>query len=282
MSLWRKAIEEKQRLLLAHRGARSLAPENTLEAAGQAFALGADGWELDVRLSADGVPVVIHDVYLRRTSNVEELFPDDYPWPVDRYEYRTLLELDLGSWFGVTDPFGQIEAGKVSSRELESYGRCVLPTLDQALELTREMDRLVNVEIKNLSGRAGDGVVVEKVVEAILRAGILDRTLISSFNPDYLVQARALLEDEAPDLPLGLIEKRLTQNPAALVRGAGADFYHPRGDVISPAQIRALGRAGIPVLVWTVNDPLEMEPFWEAGAAGVFTDFPQLFNGLQN
>ena len=58
MSLWRKAVEEGRRLVIAHRGARSVAPENTLEAAQKGFDLGADGWELDVRLSADGVSII--------------------------------------------------------------------------------------------------------------------------------------------------------------------------------------------------------------------------------
>ncbi|MEM5790386.1 MAG: glycerophosphodiester phosphodiesterase family protein, partial [Syntrophobacteraceae bacterium] len=70
-------------LNIAHRGARSLAPENTLAAARKALMLGAHMWELDVRLSRDGHLVVIHDATLDRTSNAAELFPDRAPWRVE-------------------------------------------------------------------------------------------------------------------------------------------------------------------------------------------------------
>ena len=175
MSLWLKAVGEKQKLIMAHRGARSLAPENTLPAAERAFDLGAQGWELDIRLTADLVPVVIHDAFLQRTSDAAERFPEDSPWETDRYDYETLRNLGFGSWFKGADPFGQILAGSVEPDRLESYRECRLPTLDQALELTRKHSKLVNLEIKDLTGRAGDAMVAEKVVESVVRSGIGER-----------------------------------------------------------------------------------------------------------
>ena len=277
MSLWLKAVREKQGLIIAHRGARSLAPENTLLAAELAFGLGAHGWELDIRITADGVPVVIHDAFLRRTSDVEEHFPQDYPWETDRYDYETLRGLDFGSWFKETDPFGQIKAGEVSPAQLGAHRGCPIPTLDQALELTRRRDRLVNLEIKDLTGREGHASVAEKAVAAAARTGARERVLISSFNLDYLDRIRFL----DPNLPLGLLQDRYRPDPLNLIRRSPARFFHPRSDSVTPEQLRELNWAGVPVLVWTVNDPAQARELMGAGAAGVITDFPQLFKGIE-
>jgi len=91
---------------IAHRGARSLAPENTISAARKALEVGADGWELDVQMSRDKKMVVIHDESLVRTSNVKEIFPHREPWLVRDFTLKELQELDFGSWFNETDPFG--------------------------------------------------------------------------------------------------------------------------------------------------------------------------------
>ena len=275
MSRWLEAVKGGRRLVLAHRGGRSLAPENTLEAARKGFSLGADGWELDVRLSADTVPVVIHDAGLSRTTDAGERLPGGRPWEVEDLDLETLRELDAGTWFVRTDPFGRIEAGEVPPEEARRYRGAMIPTLAQALELTREQEKLVNVEIKDMAGKRGHGVVAERVAGEIARAGMEDRILVSSFNPGYLTRVRALL----PGLPLGLLNDRAAEDPLSLVRSVGADFYHPRGDTVSPEQVESLALARVPVLVWTINRPEEMERFRAAGAAGVITDFPQLFKG---
>lgn len=277
MSLWLRTLERGKRLVIAHRGARSLAPENTLAAARKAFDLGADGWELDIRLSADLVPMVIHDGCLLRTSNAEERHPGGQPWETDDFDCRTLQELDQGSWFCRTDPFGRIAAGEVGTLEQEGYKDCRLPTLAQALELTKASGRLVNVEIKDLTGRPGHGAIVEKALEEIRRAKAGERVLISSFNPDYLKQAGEIIRRGEDGIPLALLLEIPAPDTLAPLREAGAGFFHPRLDTIPPEQVAELARAGIKVQVWTVNQPALMEPLWEAGAVGVITDFPQLF-----
>ena len=104
----------KRRLIAAHRGARSLAPENTLAAARLALAAGARMWEIDVRMSRDGEIVLIHDPNLERTSDAPGKFPGRSPWLVHDFTLDELKTLDFGSWFSETDPFGQIAAGKIS------------------------------------------------------------------------------------------------------------------------------------------------------------------------
>lgn len=104
-------------LNIAHRGARSLAPENTMLAARKAFEIGASGWELDVAMTSDHELVVIHDDTLERTSDAAQVFPDRDPWSVVDFSMAELRRLDFGAWFVRTDPFGQIAAGMISPAE---------------------------------------------------------------------------------------------------------------------------------------------------------------------
>ncbi|HFD40915.1 MAG TPA: glycerophosphodiester phosphodiesterase, partial [Anaerolineae bacterium] len=89
---------------IAHRGARSLAPENTLVAARKALAVGADLWETDVAVTADGELILFHDDSLVRTTDAERRFPDRAPWTFTTFSLAEIRSLDAGSWFVETDP----------------------------------------------------------------------------------------------------------------------------------------------------------------------------------
>lgn len=266
-------------LIAAHRGARSLSPENTLSAARKAYALGADLWELDVSLSRDGIPVVIHDDTLGRTSNVEEVFPERAIHPVYTFSLAELRRLDFGSWFNLIDPFGQIAAGAVSEQDQASFIGLSIPTLYEALQLTRTLNWYVNVEIKDMTGSTGDSEIVGKVLDEIESLGMQDRVLISSFNHEYLRQCRRL----APNVKLGaLIEGNTAVDPVEIVRQAGADAFHPGADWLDENQIEICHKAGIPVNIWTVNQTVDMQRWIAAGANALFTDFPQWMTPLVN
>ena len=107
---------------MAHRGASYIAPENTLIAFKKAIALGADGIELDVHLSADGIPVVMHDETLDRTTNGKGL--------IKYYNVCDLESLDAGGWFS------------------DDYAGEAVPTLEQVLKLISDTDMVLNVEMK--------------------------------------------------------------------------------------------------------------------------------------
>ena len=154
-------------LLIAHRGARSLAPENTITAARKALELGADMWELDVGMTVDGELLVIHDSTLTRTSNAKEILPERRPWSLHECTLDEIKGLDFGTWFIDEDPFGQIAAGAVSPAETERYRGEGAPTLRQALGFTRDRNWRVNVEIKDLRGTSGDPQVVLKVIALV-------------------------------------------------------------------------------------------------------------------
>lgn len=265
-------------LNLAHRGARSLAPENTLAAARKALEAGADGWEIDVQLAADGEPVVIHDDTLARTSNVAEIprFAGRRPWPVEVFRLEELRLLDAGSWFVETDPFGQIAAGRVSRGDCLDYAGLKILTLEEALVFSRDSGLLLNVELKNRPADPAGDEVVSKTVIQLQRLGMLDRALLSSFNPAYLRRARRL----NPDVVTALLLDRRPADPASLMRHVGAAAYHPRANTLADPDVALLKSQGWAVNVWTVNRESDMKKWIRAGVSGVFTDFPQRLSPL--
>ncbi len=261
-------------LNIAHRGARSLAPENTLAAARKALQAGADMWELDVQMTADGELVVIHDTTLNRTSNVRDIFPRRRPWRVHEFTLDEIRQLDFGSWFAEQDPFGQIAAGVVTKTDLVNYSQEPAPTLQEALYFTREHEWLVNIEIKDLTGKPGTGHIVNRVTAVVEQLGMADMVLFSSFNHDFLVQIRAL----CPHAAIGVLVSKPHPRPAALLQRLGAQSYHPRTIFIRPADIKRLIRQGYWVNVRTINDRKTMQRLVKGGVSGIFTDFPQVLS----
>lgn len=263
-------------LVGAHRGGRALASENTLAAAMLSFAVGADFWEMDVQLSADGVPVVIHDPTLKRTSNAARVDVHKAPWRVRDYLLTDLEKLDVDvhppKVDAPGDPLQRILWSLKDSGD-ETHHR--LSTLRQALLLTRALGWRVNVEIK------GDGKtrsrLTEETVRIVMETGMGPSVLISSFHEDALVRVKAL----EPSLAAGLLTRKPFQDPVAAVRRLGVDAYHPKASLVTEEDVRRCAEAGIPVIVWTVNEPEEMERFADLGVFGIITDRPHVLVHLK-
>jgi glycerophosphoryl diester phosphodiesterase len=269
-------LEPAQVQIIAHRGARSLAPENTLAAAIKAFEYGADGWELDVAMSADGELILLHDDTLERTSNAAQVFPDRQPWSAYDFTLEELRRLDFGSWFVESDPFGQAAQSKLSADELDSYMGLPITTLAEALQYTRDNQWWVNVEIKDASDTPADMVIVSKVVALIDELAMQDRVLISSFNHDYLLQVKT----SNPAIATGALVNKVVVDPVGLMRELDAQAFHPGKNVTYAKQVQELRAAGYAVNVWTVNEEAEMLELIEMGVTGIITDFPQSLKPL--
>jgi glycerophosphoryl diester phosphodiesterase len=286
-------------LILAHRGDSFHAPENTLEAARAGWEAGADGWELDVRLTSDGVPVVLHDESLLRTTDVAARFAMDprckAGFLVSDFEFDEIRTLDAGSWF--LDPsgaqrtaagFGTLGSLSDAARDRFRSGCVLIPTLVEALELTIELDWLINVELKSFPN--ANPSLVESVLEAIDATGSANRILISSF--DHADVARVITRRPSiatgvltttplhqPDRYVREVVGADSFHPSALALGVGADAYRlaPSARTLRSGDLDLLGQARIPTLVYTVNDagPEGLaHHLWRAGAFGLFTDNP--------
>lgn len=263
---WRARLAAGHTLNIAHRGARSLAPENTLAAAEAGWLAGADGWELDVSFSADGVPYLLHDETLTRTTDAATRLPHAAPWAADALPWSTLQTLDAGRWFDEQDPFAQRAGGQV----MRTFAGEPLPTLEQALRWSRVHHWLVNVEIKEMGTgeRAEEGI--RRVVALVRALGMEEQVLISSFNHRYLQQVRALSE-----IPTGALVVSAHTAPLALLAALRADAYHPGAFSVPPEAAQALRAAGVPLLLWTVNEEATLRAYLGAGVNGLITDFPQ-------
>ncbi len=230
--------------VIGHRGAAGLAPENTLAAVRAAAGAGLTMVEFDVRLTADGEPVVFHDDELERTSDGRGRVAD--------LGLTQLRRLDAGSWFGA------------------AFAGEGIPTLDEVLELCLELGLAVNIEIKPDTGREAETARI--ALGRAIRRWPADRPvpLVSSFA----VAALETAVDVAPSWPRGLLVGAVPDDWSGLaerMKCATIHADHARLDAGRVAEIRQSGRR---VLAYTVNDPVRAAGLWAMGVAAVFSDAP--------
>jgi glycerophosphoryl diester phosphodiesterase len=228
--------------VIGHRGAAAVAPENTLASLRRAKELGAAWVEFDVMLTRDGAAVLMHDERLGRTT--------DGRGEVARIALAELQQLDAGAWF---DP---------------SFAGERVPTLADALALCGALGLGINVEIKPCPGREAETARV--AVETLLEHWPEDRPapLISSFAPVCLAVAR----DLAPAMPRGYLAGRLPARWQEQLETYGCSTLHLNDRRTSARQRAAVLAAGVPLVLYTVNDPRRARELLETGVAALFTD----------
>jgi glycerophosphoryl diester phosphodiesterase len=233
-------------LNFAHRGASYEAPENTLAAFLLAVELGADGIEFDVQLSKDRKVVVIHDFALEATTDGQGLVRDK--------TLDELKQLDAGSHF---DP---------------AFASQRIPTLHEVIDAVGQR-LLLNVELKTDSLR--DDSLAATVVRAIEENHLLDRVVVSSFNPLALWRVKRL----NPWIPLGLLyapdSPLLMRRPwmRHLIR---PDALHPHYSTADARFVQWAHRRGYRVNVWTTDDPGDLWQLAQCGVDAIITNRPDL------
>jgi glycerophosphoryl diester phosphodiesterase len=258
-------------IIIAHRGARSLAPENTLAAARRAHALGADMWETDVAVTADEQLVLMHDDSMMRTTDVADRFPDRVPAPFSTYTLHEIRSLDAGSSFVRDDPFGQIAAGAVEPAELAAYPGEQIPTLREAFELTLDLNWSLNLELKTQPAPNDTFDVVGAVLALADDVGIgPDHLLFSSARHEWL----KALKRRRPDFDVQAILGLFPEDPIDF-GDSFFDTFNPRITRLSVDEIATQLARGTRLNPYTVNDPETMARLVEAGITGLITDFPQ-------
>ena len=257
-------------LVMAHRGFRSIAPENTLPAAQKGYESGADYWELDVAASSDGVLFVMHDDNLVRTTNAKKAFPDRSPWVIYDFSSGELMSLDAGSWYEKADPFKQISGGRVGKAETAAFRDLRIPSLAEALEMTKKNGWSVNIEIKDATGRACDPWIVEKTAEMVRSMGMSGSVIVSSFNHNYLLR----MKKAAPEIRTAALIDRPQSDPVALLKRLGAMALNPNFKYLDEETVKNVRAAGYDVFVWTPNEKADMERLLQWGVSGLITDFP--------
>jgi len=228
----------------AHRGARTLAPENTLPAFEAALDVGAVGIELDIQCSQDGELVLMHDFTVDCTTNGSGKVAD--------FTVAELRLLDAGAYFA------------------PEFAGTRIPTLDEVLDLVGDRC-IVNIEIKTADFRGGDEV--DFVARIIADRNLYDQVIASSFNPISLIKMRHV----DPGIRLGLIygqEPPVYLFEAWLSPLMNPDALHVHYALIDDAFVRKTHSAGKTVNAWTVNDIEDAQRMVNLGVDVITTDVP--------
>lgn len=231
--------------VIAHRGAAAQAPENTLASFRRAAQLGAGWVELDVQLSADKVPVVIHDLRLGRTTSGRGA--------VCRRTAAELKHLDAGAWFAPT------------------YAGQRIPTLAEALAEIAALGMGVNIEIKPARGQDEETARLALRVAAAAWPATAPPPLVSSFSRPALAVARA----EQAGWPRGLLAEALPRDWPTVLRDLGCATINLEHGRLTPERVAAIRQSGYAVLAFTVNEPERARMLWQWGVASVFSDVPE-------
>lgn len=248
-------LDDTRRRVFAHRGGAALRPENTLLAFDHGLALGADGLELDVRLSRDGEVVVIHDATLERTT--------DGAGEVAAHTYRELAVLDAGFRFG-----------SGGDRPFRGAG-ATIPRLREVL--TRYPDVPLIVELKGTAT-----AVAAAAVQEVRRAGALARVCFGSFEDATIQAARAcggevVTSAAREEIRRALWASWLGRPPRRpQFQAFQVPERHGPRHVATRRFIRAARRGGLAVQIWTVNEVADMERLLGWGVQGLITDRPDL------
>ncbi len=241
---------------IAHRGAGTLAPENTLAAFRLGASLGFRMFECDVKLSADGIPFLLHDTTLQRTSSGHKHFGPQTSDVGGEQPWSVLSQLDAGSWHS------RVFAGEPLT-SLENIGRYCLHN-----------GHFLNIEIKPTPGLERQTGKVVAQHAARLWQGAPTVPLLTSFDPEALDAARAA----GPDLPRGLLLDSLCKDWLDSARALGCVAIvceHALWDESSVTQAKS---AGFRTLSYTVNDELEAARLIGLGTDAIITDRVDLFS----
>ena len=278
--------------LQGHRGARGLAPENTLPAFECALDTGVSTLELDIGVAGDGTVVVAHDPYLNplitRDASGQWLAGSKGPL-LKSLEFKQLQEFDVGRIKPDT-PY----ASTFSSQQPKDGTR--IPTLAAVFSLTKARQAghvRFNIETKINPGQPDDTVSPEAMVQALLRvireAGMLGRVTIQSFDWRTL----KLVQQLEPGIPTAYLSIQTANNDnirdgtwtaglkiadhgsvPRMVKAAGGAVWSPNGGAVTEPLVKEAQALGLKVIPWTINNPADMDRLIGWGVDGIITDYP--------
>lgn len=228
--------------ILAHRGASGIAPENTLPAFTAAIEAGADGIEFDVQMTRDGVPVVIHDELVDRTTDGEGWIKD--------YTLKEIKQLNASASFSA------------------AYDDVKIPTLAEVLDLAQDM-AIINLELKN--GIVRYEGLEEEVINLIKAKGLLDKTIFSSFN-HYSIKK---INEIEPEAQTGILYMAGIYRPWEYAKKLGALNIHPFYAAVRPDIVQGIHEVGGRINVFGTEDIDVIKNLASIGVDMIITDYPE-------
>ncbi|MGF1876398.1 glycerophosphoryl diester phosphodiesterase [Photobacterium frigidiphilum] len=234
-------------MITGHRGAAALAPENTLAGIQKAVEYGIKWIEIDTQLSADNIPVIIHDKTVRRCTNGKGRVGD--------LTLAELKVLDAGSWF---------------SNEFKGE---TIPTLEEALLACQENNLNMNLEIK-IHKEQEVKPLVEKVVETVKHLNFpIEKLLFSSFSQNVLAHCQTLY----PEVRRGFITEHKPSNMLDTIKPLDLYSLHIDHRILNEKLAKSIKEAGLTLMIWTLNDPKKVDRFTAWGVDNIITDKPNVF-----
>ncbi len=230
--------------LIGHRGAKASAPENTLPAIEEAHRQGATWIEFDAKLTKDGVPILMHDETLNRTTSGTG--------DVAGHTLAQLRELDAGAWFG------------------PKFKGTRIPTLEEAMALMAKLGMGFNIEIKPCPGREAETARISCALVDKLWPKSAPVPVVSSFKKASLEAAKAGF----PHLPRGYLAEELKGDWLAEAKSLDCATIHPGWMKLTKPLVRAAKDWNLPVLVWTVNETARARELIGWGVDAIITDKP--------
>jgi glycerophosphoryl diester phosphodiesterase len=244
-------------LIIGHRGASAVAPENTLAAFERALADGADGIEFDVQLARDRVAVVIHDPTLRRTALREGR--------IAALTSSELSSVDVGTWFNLRHP----------DLAQPAYARERISTLARVFQLMKERVAMLYVEMKCSASESS--ALAAEVARLVRDYSLVDRVVVESFRLEAIAEIKRL----APEIRTAALFEPKLSRPLPSARKIIAQAVHFKADELALHRTLALRRTvaaarerGLPTVVWTVDVPAWVKRGRDFGIHAIITNRP--------
>ena len=247
--------------LIGHRGGEQLGPENTIEVAETALNHGIVGWEVDIAISLDGVPFLMHDSNLKRTTNVEEVFPDRENERADSFTWSELRKLNAGSWYVDSDPWALIATGAISKETAQNYENAKIPSFSEVLNFTRFHDLILDFDTRHPpEGHPYREDFVEILFDMTLNSGMdLNKVMIPTSSDEWL--------------------DRIDSHGVAEI-WTYRDYINT-GDGYTNEEYRKLYEDEVPVMVYTIDSTERFHQLWCLGVRWVKTNAPHKFDGVK-
>lgn len=236
-------------LNIAHRGFSGQYTENTMTAFEKAYEEGADGIELDVRLTKDGQVVIFHDTKIDRMTETKGA--------VNMYTLEELRSRPI-----ITHPLQK------------SIKQEVVPTLSEYLEWVEDKPLLTNIELKSIKKNYR---LELRVAEAIQTYKMEERVFISSFQENSLIRIKIL----APSVKTGLLLSKYDESTLVMAKELDLDYLHLRADRLTAENIKTIHELGLQINTWTVNEVEDLKKVNALGLHGIITDYPDRLREIQ-
>ncbi|XP_030009235.1 glycerophosphodiester phosphodiesterase domain-containing protein 5 [Sphaeramia orbicularis] len=276
LGLYSPCIKDKGTLgpppaLIGHRGAPMLAPENTLMSFEKAVEAGSEGLETDVTVSLDGVPFLMHDRTLQRTTNIHKVFPNRTKVPAAMFTWAELENLNAGSWFLSHNPFGT--AGSLQAEDRQQAGNQSICSLQALLQLAAHTDRLVIFDLyRPPRGHPYRDTWIQRTLDVIQNQSSIQSSQVLWLPSDL----RSLVQEMDPDLQ----QTSGSRLPLEELQSNHIVKLNLHYSAMSAQLISEYSAVNISTNLYVISQPWLYSVAWCTGVQSITTNAPQILSAM--